>query len=115
LENGVFDDHLARLQSTHVTLQKIAVDALRQNFRNDELEFTVPHGGLYIWCRWRHAVDMEAVLVEAQRKGVSVAPGRAFFAREPDEHRFRICFTACTERELPEAIRLLAQAFHNAG
>jgi DNA-binding transcriptional MocR family regulator len=111
LENGVFDDHIARLRTTHATLQKIAVDALRRNFLSDELEFSIPQGGLYIWCRWRRPVDMEAVLLNAQQKGASVAPGRAFFAGPADENCFRICFTASSERDLPEAIRWLAEAF----
>jgi DNA-binding transcriptional MocR family regulator len=111
LENGEFDDHLVRLRATHLALQKIALSALRQNFSSDELEFSVPHGGLYIWCRWRRSVDMEAVLLRAQRKGASVAPGRAFFAGSADENCFRICFTASSERDLPEAVRLLAEAF----
>jgi DNA-binding transcriptional MocR family regulator len=57
---------------------------------------------------------MEEVLLRAQQKGASVAPGRAFFAASPDENCFRICFTASSERDLPEAIRLLAEAFHSA-
>lgn len=85
--------------------------ALRQNFTADELEFSSPEGGLYIWCRWRNPVDMEAVLLQAQETGAGVAPGRAFFAGEPDENCFRICFTASSEDDLPEAIRLLADAF----
>jgi DNA-binding transcriptional MocR family regulator len=55
---------------------------------------------------------MEAVLLRAQQTGASVAPGRAFFAGKPDDNCFRICFTASSERDLPEAIRLLAEAFH---
>ena len=112
LENGTFDEHLTRLRETHTALQRIAVNALRQNFCSDELDFSVPQGGLYIWCRWRRPVDMEAVLLRAQQTGASVAPGRAFFAGKPDDNCFRICFTASSERDLPEAIRLLAEAFH---
>jgi DNA-binding transcriptional MocR family regulator len=114
LENGTFDEHLTRLRETHTALQRIAVNALRQNFCSDELDFSVPQGGLYIWCRWRRPVDMEAVLLRAQQTGASVAPGRAFFAGKPDDNCFRICFTASSERDLPEAIRLLAEAFHVA-
>jgi DNA-binding transcriptional MocR family regulator len=112
LENGTFEEHLLHLQATHTALQRIAVKALRQNFLSDELEFSIPEGGLYIWCRWRRPVDMEAVLLRAQQTGASVAPGRAFFAGEADDNCFRICFTASSEQDLPEAIRLLAAAFH---
>jgi len=112
LQNGTFEQHLDRLRTTHAALQKIAVESLRQSFSTDELEFSVPQGGLYIWCRWRRSVDMEAVLLRAQQKGASVAPGKAFFAGPPDESCFRICFTASSEHDLPEAIRLLAEAFH---
>jgi DNA-binding transcriptional MocR family regulator len=113
LQNGTFEEHLIRLRATHAALQKIAVESLRQNFSADELEFSVPQGGLYIWCRWRRPVDMEAVLLRAQRQGASIAPGQAFFAGAPDENCFRICFTASSEGDLPEAIRLLAEAFHS--
>jgi DNA-binding transcriptional MocR family regulator len=111
LANGTFDEHMVNLRTTHAALLKIAVSGLRQNFPNDELDFFVPQGSLYIWCRWRRPVDMEAVLLRAQEKGASVAPGRAFFAGAADENCFRICFTASSERDLPEAIRLLAEAF----
>ena len=113
LENGVFEEHLERLRAVHLTLQKTAVHALRQNFLSDELEFSIPQGGLYIWCRWRRPADIEEGLLLAQQNGVSVAPGRAFFAHTPDENCFRICFTASSERDLPEAIRLLAEAFRS--
>jgi len=111
IENGTFEEHLSRLRATHTGLQKIAVKSLRENFLSEELEFSIPEGGLYIWCRWRRPVDMEAVLLRAQETGASVAPGRAFFAESPDENCFRICFTAGSEYDLPEAIRLLAAAF----
>jgi DNA-binding transcriptional MocR family regulator len=114
LENGVFVEHLERLRNAHVQLQKAAIEALRKNFSSEELEFFVPQGGLYIWCRWRRAIDMEAVLLDAQQKGVSVAPGKAFFAGPTDDNSFRICFTACSECDLPEGIHLLADAFHGA-
>jgi DNA-binding transcriptional MocR family regulator len=114
LENGAFDEHLPHLRTTHTALRKIAVKALRENFLSDELDFSIPEGGLYIWCRWRRAVDMEAVLIRAQQTGAGVAPGRAFFAGEADENCFRICFTASSEQDLPEAIRLLAKAFRDA-
>ncbi len=113
LENGTFDDHLVRLRTAHSALQKTAVQALRQNFASDDLEFVTPAGGLYVWCRYRRPVDLEAVLLSAQQKGASVAPGRAFFAGAPDEHSFRLCFTASTNQDLPEAIRLLAEAFYS--
>jgi DNA-binding transcriptional MocR family regulator len=54
------------------------------------------------------------VLIRAQQTGAAVAPGRAFFAGVPDENGFRICFTASSEQDLPEAIRLLAKAFRGA-
>ncbi len=114
LENGAFDEHLPHLRATHTALLKIAVKALRENFLSNELDFSVPEGGLYIWCRWRRPVDMEAVLIRAQQTGAGVAPGRAFFAGEADENCFRICFTASSEQDLPEAIRSLAKAFRNA-
>jgi DNA-binding transcriptional MocR family regulator len=114
LENGIFEEHLPRLRTTHTALLRIAVKALRENFLSEELEFSIPEGGLYIWCRWRRPVDMEAVLIRAQTTGAGVAPGRAFFAGEPDENCFRICFTASSEQDLPEAIRLLAKAFRGA-
>ena len=111
LENGAFDEHLVRLRSTHSALQKTALKALRTHFSPEDIEFSAPQGGLYIWCRARRHIDMEAVLLRAQEKGASAAPGRAFFASNPDENCFRVCFTACAETDLPEGIRLLAEAF----
>ena len=114
LGDGAFYRHLERLRAEHLSLRDTAVQALRRNFPADELEWLPPEGGLYLWCRSRRVQDIEPALLRAEEAGVTVAPGRAFYADRPDDACFRICFTSCEAPQLREAIAALAQAWRAA-
>lgn len=115
IEDGTLASHLIRLRQQHAILKTTAARELRRNFPATDLSFTEPTGGLYIWCRLTKPHDQETLLMQAQRLGTSFAPGCAFCAGSPDLEHFRICFSATDAAGLPDAIRLLAQAWRGEG
>ena len=110
LREGQVQAHLHRLRDAHRLQRDTALHALEQHFPATALQWTKPHGGLYLWCRARGHADLESALLRAEKLGVVVAPGRAFYAEHPDEDYFRICFTACERHALQESIRILAES-----
>jgi len=112
IRDGSFESHVNTLRKAHAALRSTAIRALEGNFTYGELEWLVPHGGLYIWCRAKKPAAVEPALLHAEELGVTVAPGRAFFADDPDDNCFRLCFTSLDAADLHDAIAILAKSWH---
>ena len=113
LENGVFEEHLrATAGNPYGFAKDCRAGAAAEFSRATSWNFPFPREGFISGAGGGTRSIWRRSCCARSRKGASVAPGRAFFAQAPDESCFRICFTASTERDLPEAIRLLAEAFH---
>ena len=73
--------------------------------------FRVPDGGLALWCELPEALGT-ATTVEAERRGVVVAPGPLFAVEGGLDRHVRIPWTASPE-DLTEAVRRLAAAWEH--
>jgi DNA-binding transcriptional MocR family regulator len=71
----------------------------------------VPDGGLALWCELPEALGT-ATTVEAERRGVVVAPGPVFAVEGGLDRFVRIPWTAEPER-LVQAVRRLAEAWQD--
>jgi DNA-binding transcriptional MocR family regulator len=74
-----------------------------------EWTFEVPTGGLALWCRLPGAFGT-ALVTEAERRGVIIAPGPVFAAEGGLDRFVRIPWTRPAE-ELVEAVRRVAAAW----
>ena len=112
LSTGAFERHLLTLRRHHEELLKVAVDALKPVTDADLLQYSVPAGSLYLWCKVLAHADMDDFYEVLESHGVSVAPGVAFRsdASQATDHHFRICFTATNRRQLAEGLGLLCEA-----
>ena len=76
-----------------------------------EWRFRVPDGGLALWCELPEALGT-ATTVEAERRGVVVAPGPVFAVEGGLDRFVRIPWTASPD-DLTEAVRRLAAAWEH--
>lgn len=83
------------------------VAAVREHL--PEWRFRVPEGGLALWCELPEPLGT-ATTVEAERRGVVVAPGPVFAVEGGLDRHVRIPWTASAE-DLTEAVRRLASAW----
>jgi len=109
IENGGLDRHLSRLRSHHCNLRNAAVSVAWGAAEKGLLSFTSPTGGLYLWCRLEPGIDLDHLLASAEQRGVSVAPGHAFFADKSDQTFVRICYTAASEAKVRRGVEILAE------
>jgi DNA-binding transcriptional MocR family regulator len=86
-------------------------DALAAAVRSDlpDWRFHLPTGGLALWCRLP-GTHGTAVVAEAERRGVIIAPGPVFAAEGGLDSFVRIPWTRPAE-ELVEAVRRVADAW----
>jgi len=94
VEQGVLDRHLSTLTSEHRRRRDAMVQALRQHVPAAQLRFSVPDGGMYLWCELPPAIRARAVQDHALREAVMVLTGDPFYVDQGGDHQLRICYTS---------------------
>lgn len=107
-EEGELARHTLRMRRVYLARRDFFVQALRETF-GDVLRFEVPRGGMALWAQVR-GIDVDAWAARAAERGVYVQTARRFtFDRRP-RAAMRLGFGALDERELAQAIGVLAKA-----
>ena len=114
IEDGVFDRHLVALKSEHRRRRDALVKALHHHVPADALRFSIPDGGLYLWCRLRGAVRAAAVQQRALAESVMVLPGEPFYVDGGGTQDLRICFTSQPASRAERAAAVLGRAIDAA-
>ena len=94
LENGWFDQHLARLRTIYREKVRATAIALERHVRPIlDVRYEVPQGGLYMWVRLPDGLDTgvdSPLFHAAANEGVLYVPGEYCFPPE-GEHIARCC------------------------
>jgi DNA-binding transcriptional MocR family regulator len=67
-------------------------------------------GGLHLWFALPESADDTAIAQRAVAGGVTVSPGRRWFAAEPPGPHLRLTFAGADPARLAEGVRRLAAA-----
>jgi len=117
LERFVRDGHF----TTHIEKTKTAYrrrrDRMAAALLRDPsigLEFAVPKGGFYIWCRLPDGVEQSALLANAAARGVVFLPGRACYPTEPTENCLRLNFSHASEENIDVGIERFLESVREA-
>ena len=101
IENGGFDAHLTRLRAEHRRRRDALCEALQKGGAGKLLRWTVPDGGLYLWCRLRPRLSAAAVLHHARAASIAFVPGQAFFVDRGGDMDLRVCFASVRPADAP--------------
>ncbi len=95
LESEHFHSHLKKLVKELEKRRNQIVSSFNY-FLKDQVEFTIPQGGIHIWCQLKRDVDEMKLLENSIKRGVIYVPGsmmgtkkcyaRFTFARENEEN-----------------------------
>ncbi|XVU23457.1 PLP-dependent aminotransferase family protein [Actinoplanes sp. CA-054009] len=69
---------------------------------------TIPRGGLHLWVALPDGADDIATTTAAAASGVTVFPGRPWYAAEPPGPYLRLTYAAAPADQMDEAVRRLA-------
>lgn len=113
VDTGGFDKHLQKLRQHHASLRNTAVATAQSAVEEGLLSFTPPSGGIFLWCRLDPRTDLDLLQEATDQKGLTFAPGHAFFP-EQNAHKFlRLCFTAMSVSHVKKGIEILVQALRD--
>jgi DNA-binding transcriptional MocR family regulator len=113
VREGHFTTHIEKAKTTYRRRR----DRMAEGLRGDPsigLDFTLPKGGFYIWCRLPAGVEQSALLANAAARGVVFLPGRACYPTEPTENCLRLNFTHASEEEIEVGVERLLEAMREA-
>jgi GntR family transcriptional regulator/MocR family aminotransferase len=114
LEDGEIPQHVWRMRRIYAARRDVLAAALRREL-GSVLEFTVPPGGMAIWCRVAEHVDLERWAEASARRGVPFDTGRLFAFDGSPRQALRLGFAAEAEKELREGVRRMAAALPRGG
>ncbi len=85
------------------------LDCIKKEF-SPAVSYTVPEGGLFVWCTLPEGADMMAFCNRAVEKKVAIVPGSAFLADQTAPCRaFRLNFSTPTDQAIVKGIEILGQ------
>lgn len=109
LDNSSLAVHLRAIVGAYRSRCEAMLKALT-HFAPNDVEFSGPEGGMFVWARLTGERDAAEVLKRAIERNVMFVPGNAFYVRDPDVSSFRLSFAAPSEAEAFEGARRLASA-----
>lgn len=112
-EPGWFDSLLVHNRAVHGTKAAVFGEALADRL-SDQVRFTAPAGGFFVWARLTdRAPDAKQLVLAAAEQQLLLTSGQHFAADGgPQWDRYlRFAFSAPTLAELPEAVDRLVVAF----
>jgi len=86
------------------------VHALRQHVPAGQLRFTVPDGGMYLWCELPNTIRARVVQDHALRDSVMLLTGDPFYVDQGGDHQLRICYTSQPASRAEQIARTLARS-----
>ena len=101
------DAHIKNINDIYRRKCSLMVDAL-EKYMPKEIKYTIPEGGLFIWCTLPAHVDAPAFIKRAIERKVAVVPGTAFNCdTQAPSQSFRLNYSMPTDEQIDEGIRIL--------
>jgi 2-aminoadipate transaminase len=114
-ERGILRRHVKRIRATYLERRDAMLDAMAEFFP-DQVKWTRPQGGLFLWVTTPPKVDTVDLFKVAVAEKVAYVPGISFFPEGGDEgrHNMRLNFSYCKPEVIVEGIRRLGNALKKA-
>jgi 2-aminoadipate transaminase len=100
------DAHIEEIRELYRKRRNLALQTMERTFP-DDIVFTKPNGGLFIWVELPVSIDARKVLKKSLEQNVAFVPGGAFFPNGGHENTFRINFSNMPEDRMIEGLTRL--------
>lgn len=106
---GFLDEHVKEIRRAYRERRDVMLEAMEEHFP-EEVRWTRPQGGLFLWVTVPEEIDTAELLTEAVKKRVAFVPGFAFFANGGGHNTMRLNFSNAQPETIQEGIRRLGKA-----
>jgi len=112
--DGTFDRNLADLRTEHRRRRDAMIGALERHGAAGKLQWTVPDGGLYLWCRLSGRLKASQVQTHALAESVAFVRGEAFYVDQAGERELRICYSSVPANRADDVANRIMRAVNGA-
>ncbi|MDP9457416.1 MAG: PLP-dependent aminotransferase family protein, partial [Actinomycetota bacterium] len=106
--NADWRAYVKRLTTLYKERRDAMLDALAE-FMPNEVHWTHPEGGLFVWATLPSYIDATAMLPRAVAKNVAYVPGEGFYANGTGKNCMRLNFSFVEPEKIRRGIEILAE------
>jgi 2-aminoadipate transaminase len=109
-QRGILRQHVRKIRRVYSERRDTMLDAIAEHLP-EEVSYTKPMGGLFLWVRAPEAIDTRTLLTRAVQAKVAYVPGFAFYpGEEGGSHSMRLNFSNASPEMINEGIFRLGRA-----
>ena len=113
LDDNDLEAHIDEIIKVYGKRKNVMVDAMKKYFP-EEVTFTNPEGGLFLWVTLPEGLNARDIAVKAIEQKVAFVPGGAFYPESPEENHFRLNYSCMPEDKIEEGIKRLGDVLKDA-
>ena len=113
LDDNDLEAHIDQIIKVYGKRKNVMVDAMKKYFP-EEVTFTNPEGGLFLWVTLPEGLNARDIAVKAIEQKVAFVPGGAFYPESPEENHFRLNYSCMPEDKIEEGIKRLGDVLKDA-
>ncbi len=113
LTSGKIYPYIEKVRGIYRQRKEITAKAVRQYFPQ-EVTWTEPRGGFYIWFKLPGKIDIISVLQSCIEKGAIFVIGKTFDPEGLDNTHFRLSFSNTSEDKIEKGVRIIGEALKEA-
>lgn len=113
VQDGFIDSQIERVRSYYYQQRNLMIEAIDQYFP-EEVTYTAPAGGMFVWCQLPEYLDAAEVLEDALDALVAYVPGAPFYPNDGGHNTLRMSFSLATPDEIDEGLQRLGKVFTKA-
>jgi 2-aminoadipate transaminase len=110
VKNGNLDKHIEQIKAAYGERRGVMIKAMREYFP-ENVKWTEPKGGLFLWVELPKEVSATALLQEALKEKVAYVPGKPFYPYEDKDNTLRLNFSNASSDMIIEGIKRLGKVF----
>ncbi len=108
LSDNDIDEHIVRIKEVYKSQRDTMISSIEKHFP-EEVEFTRPEGGMFLWMTLPERVSALRLFDLAGGQDVAFVPGSAFYVDQGGKNTLRLNFSNSCRDEIEEGIRRLAK------
>lgn len=102
------DKYIAKNRDLYGKKCKVMVDTMEECFPKGKVEWTVPEGGIFLWCTCPGLEDVRPVVDKCLENKVAIVPGSNFaIDQSKPSNQFRLNYSSVSPEKIAEGVRRL--------
>lgn len=108
LKSGGYEPHIENMCRLYKARRDNMLNLLSEHMP-DNVSYTHPGGGLFLWCTLSENTDATKVFKKAVENKVAFVPGISFYSENPKKNTFRLNFSFVNEEKAKTGIIALSK------